>query len=93
MAKKIKIAQIAMPIQIPGIWNSLTVKAKIKLVMKIPKSTSVNFVRKFVFVISWEVRIGSIGRLVKVVYSVAENFESITFSWKWLAFADKLFFF
>ena len=51
---------MARPIQIPGIWNSFKVIAKIMLVAKMPKSTRVNFVSKFVLVISWEVRIGSI---------------------------------
>lgn len=67
----------------PGIWKSFKVMAKIILVVRIPKSTRVNFVRKFVF--------ASMGNLIKIIYSITENFEAVAFSGEGLAFADKLF--
>lgn len=69
----------------PGIWNSFRVMAKIMLVTRIPKSTRVNFVRKFVF--------ASMGNLIKIIYSITENFKAVSFSGEWLTLADKLFFF
>ncbi len=55
------MAQRVSPIQMPGISKSFRVMAKMMLVISIPKRTRVNFVRKFVLVISWVVRIGSMG--------------------------------